>query len=102
MNLKMNKKLNLMIKKEGKMKLLQSSVFEFTEVTYKNVVVSKTIESRDYEIEQLGNDISVWFKETFDRDSGYLYHLTARDVLKINGKVVTDLKDFCKKLISES
>ena len=80
---------------------LKKTVFEFENVTYKDVRKSR-IENKNYEIEQDGERIEIWFKETFDRDSGYFHYLGLSDILIINGEVVTNLKDFCDKLVLES
>ena len=81
---------------------LKRTVFEFEGVTYKDVKGKKIIENKNYEIEQDGNRIEIWFKETFDRDSGYFHYLGLSDVLIINGEVITNLEDFCSKLVTES
>ena len=44
----------------------------------------------------------IWFKEGFERDSGYFHYLGLSDTLIINGEVITNLEDFCNKLVSES
>ena len=80
---------------------------QITETVYKYLDLNTEldrycVENKNYEIEQDGGRIEIWFKETFDRDSGYFHYLELHDVLIINGEVVTNLEDFCNKLLLES